>query len=91
MEALNAALQELCSNSENTLLIDEREVAASRGYRACSRPVIPAAITRGAAFHTSRFGEYLAEPYSEILRSYRDLRRAKVLLVDFDNTLWERS
>ncbi|HKV75124.1 MAG TPA: HAD-IIIC family phosphatase [Gemmatimonadales bacterium] len=89
LAALNQALTELCANTPNALLVDERAVAEERGYRESSRPVIPAAIARGAAFHTSRFGEFLAEPYREVLRSFRDLRKAKVLLVDFDNTLWE--
>ena len=89
IEALNQALQELCSHTPNALLIDEHAVAVNRGYRNCSQPVIPATITKGAAFHTNRFGEYLAQPYEEILRSFRDLRKAKVLLVDFDNTLWD--
>ena len=46
-------------------------------------------MTRGAFFHTARFGEPLADTYLEILESFRDLRKAKVLLIDFDNTLWE--
>jgi FkbH-like protein len=87
--ALNEALRELCANTANTLLIDEYAVACARGYRNCSASVVPRAIAREAAFHTSRFGEYLTEPYQEILRSYRDLQKAKVLLVDFDNTLWD--
>ena len=89
IKALNQALRELCSNTPNVLLIDEHEVAVSRGYRACTRPVIPSGIVKGAAFHTSRFGEHLTQPYEEILRSFQDLRKSKVLLVDFDNTLWD--
>jgi FkbH-like protein len=88
LRAMNAALAELCAHTPNTLLLDEHAVAARHGYRAATEEVIPAAISRGAAFHTARFGEFLAADYDEVLRSYRDLHKAKVLLVDFDNTLW---
>jgi len=50
---------------------------------------VPHQVSRRAYFHTSRFGEPLADAYAEVLTSYRDLRKAKVLLVDFDNTLWD--
>ena len=39
-------------------------------------------------FHTSRLGTILARPYTEVLMAYHQLSRAKVLLVDFDDTLW---
>lgn len=87
--ALNRALAEIVAHTPNTLLIDEAAVARGRGLRRCARPVVPSSTAREAFFHTSRFGEFLAEPYAEVLRSYRDLRKAKVLLVDFDNTLWD--
>ncbi len=38
--------------------------------------------------HTSRLGTILARPYTEVLMAYHQLSRAKVLLVDFDDTLW---
>jgi len=43
---------------------------------------------RDAFFHTSAFGSVLAPTYLDILNSFQDLRRIKVLLIDFDNTLW---
>lgn len=86
---MNQALAEYCTSAVNTLLVDEQAVAVGRGYRASSRPVIPTSVTRHALFHTSRFGDFLTAPYEEIIRSFHQLQKAKVLLVDFDNTLWE--
>jgi FkbH-like protein len=50
-------------------------------------PVVP--IPRDALFHTARFGEHLAREYADVLASFQALRKAKVLAVDFDNTLWD--
>lgn len=89
LRQLNEQVGALVSSLPNCLLLDEVDLARTRGYRACARPLLPRSFTRDALFHTAWFGAYLAEPYEEIVRSYRDLRKAKVLLVDFDNTLWE--
>src|SRR5260370_920793 len=56
-----------------------RETSRSRSGR----------LARGALFHSYWFGAYLADPYLDVLRSFHALRKAKVLLVDFDNTLWD--
>ena len=40
-------------------------------------------------FHPSWFGAVLAPIYVELARAQATLRNAKVLLVDFDNTLWQ--
>jgi FkbH-like protein len=89
VEALNEAVSDLVTSMPNALLLDEWQVTAARGHRRCARSLLPKAVAKDAFFHTSRFGDYLAEPYTELVRSYRDLRKAKVLLVDFDNTLWD--
>lgn len=89
LQALNDSIRELAENAPNTILIDEVSLAARHGHRDCAGEVIPHRIAHHAFFHTARFGEYLAEPYLDVLKSYRDLRKAKVLMVDFDNTLWE--
>jgi predicted enzyme involved in methoxymalonyl-ACP biosynthesis len=52
-------------------------------------PVIPKRVAGTSFFHTSRFGERLSELYVDVISSYRDLAKAKVLLVDFDETLWK--
>jgi predicted enzyme involved in methoxymalonyl-ACP biosynthesis len=42
-----------------------------------------------APFHTVEFGRHLAGFYSDVLSSYQLLRKTKVLVVVFDNTLWQ--
>ncbi len=89
LSAFNQAIQDLVQYTPNSLLVDEYAVASVNGHRACSRPVVPRGLSDAPFFHTSRFGEYLTAPYVGILRSYAELRKAKVLLVDFDDTLWD--
>jgi FkbH-like protein len=88
LRVLNEHLRELADSIPNVILIDEAAIAERQGHRECSRDVIPPRIARAAHFHTSRFGEHLADDYASILHAYRDLHKTKVLLVDFDNTLW---
>jgi FkbH-like protein len=88
VRALNETLAELLANTPKAIIIDERAAAAARGYRRCAAGLIPRRIAHGASFHTTRFSSFLAPVYLDVLRSYRALGRAKVLLVDFDNTLW---
>ncbi len=88
-DALNAGLQQLADAVPNVLLVDERQVAQDFGWRAAGKSVVPRRLERGAFFHTARFGEPLAAAYADVIASYRDLRKAKVLLVDFDYTLWD--
>jgi FkbH-like protein len=89
VDALNEALAGLAAEVSKTILVDERAVAAAHGYRHCSAALIPRAIACGAAFHPTRFSRHLAPVYVDVLRAYQTLGRAKVLLVDFDNTLWD--
>lgn len=88
LNTINEAITQLAQNTQNTILIDEFGVAVKTGLRECSRPLIQARFTRDAFFHTSSFGHILAPLYVDVIKSFRELRRAKVLLVDFDNTLW---
>lgn len=85
--ALNAAIAELVSHIPNTLLIDEAAVATAKGHRGAMASVVP--HPKDAAFHTARFGEYLVVEYADVLASFECMRKAKVLAVDFDNTLWD--
>ena len=89
LAALNNSIRELSENIPNTLLIDEEFAATTTGYRNCMIPVIPKRVAGTSFFHTSRFGERLSELYVDVISSYRDLAKAKVLLVDFDETLWK--
>ncbi len=85
---LNRAIEELVTNTENCLLIDEDAVVRRHGLRLSSQSAVPPSIVQGAFLHAERFSEFLVEEYSEKLRAFSLLRKAKVLLLDFDNTLW---
>lgn len=85
---LNAGVAELVHNTPEVILLDEAAVAQKRGLRASSERLIPRSLAPQAEFHTSRFGEYLATAYLDVMSSYRALARCKVIAVDFDNTLW---
>lgn len=89
LDQLNEGLRELADAMPNCLLISESEVVKREGYRACAREIVPPRIAQHAMFHTARLGSWLAESYADVMLSFRDLRKIKVLLIDFDNTLWE--
>jgi FkbH-like protein len=89
IDELNEGLKQIADGIPNVLLLDEREAAMRFGIRKATHPAVPRHMTRGAFFHTARFGEPLADAYMDIVQSFRDLRKAKVLLLDFDNTLWD--
>lgn len=85
---LDSKLKELASASENCIFIDEREIAELNGYRHVSREIAPQRRF-GGMFHTTWFGKHLAEEsYYPILEAFGNLSEYKLLLVDFDNTLW---
>jgi FkbH-like protein len=85
---LNAEIEELVANTANCLLINEHAVTQQHGLRRSSRSVVPDSIAGGAFFHTQNFGEFLVDEYIEKLVAYHQLRKVKVLLLDFDHTLW---
>lgn len=89
IRALNEGIHEMVDHLPNTLLVDEVAAVQRHGLRQAARGVVPRSVARAALFHTSRFGELLCEAYTEILRSFQQLCRTKVILVDFDNTLWK--
>ena len=86
---LNEGLAALAAGLPNVILIDEAGVVARHGAREASRPVVSASVVPDSFFHAARLGQFLVEPYADVLDSYRALARTKVLCVDFDNTLWE--
>lgn len=87
-DKLNAALQALADATPNCLLVDEAAIVRNRGLRAASRQV--ASQRRyGGMFHTSMFGSFLSDAHLEYLEAFARLRKAKVLCIDFDNTLWK--
>jgi FkbH-like protein len=87
--ALTDALAELVAATENTLLIDEqRLIRENGGLKAMGSPVLGPEYEEAYA-HPARFGAVLAEEYADVLAAHGLLARAKALLVDFDNTLWQ--
>jgi FkbH-like protein len=89
LSQLNEEIRELALNTENAVFIDEARVCAEHGLRRAGETRFPRDLIDGAMFHTSRLGGYLAPDYLAIVTAYLDLHQTKVLLVDFDNTLWD--
>lgn len=86
---VNEGLAALAAGLPNVILLDEAGVVARHGAREASQPVVPPSVVPDSFFHAARLGQFLVEPYADVLESYRALARTKVLCVDFDNTLWE--
>lgn len=89
LNKLNEGIREIVLNQTNTLLLDEFSLAASIGHRRAWKGLIPRSLARKAHLHIESFGVQLTEPYLDILHSYAVLRKVKLILVDFDNTLWK--
>ena len=85
---LNDGLAAIAEGFEKVILIDERKRVSERGLRAANRRLLPRIVTRGALFHPSAFGMLIADEYAHVARAFGTLSKTKVLLVDFDNTLW---
>ena len=88
LNKINAALAEVLHNVPNCIRVYEQSIVREHGLRELSKNIVPRWLRKDAFFHTSAFGEYIAQEYAEILDAFRRLRTTKVLLVDFDNTLW---
>jgi FkbH-like protein len=87
--AITAAVAELVEATENTVLVDEqRLIRENGGLKAVATHVLGPEY-EGAYAHPVRFGSVLADRYAEALAAHDLLGKAKVLLVDFDNTLWD--
>jgi FkbH-like protein len=89
LSLVNAAASEVVANTPRAIALDEHAIARRHGLRACLERVVPVSVVPRAEFHTARFGEFLVPAYLDVLQSYRALSRAKVLAVDFDDTLWD--
>ncbi len=89
LNEMNRAIEELARHTTNCIVLDEAKVANGHGHRQCQMSAVPRHLAARALFHTSKFGALLCSPYEEILRSYQHLKKTKVLLLDFDNTLWD--
>jgi len=89
IDSLNAGIGKLVSHSENTLLIDERCISRANRLRKCDSSVFDRRVVGKGFFHTSWFGYYIAGYYLNIVNAYKKYHDKKVIMVDFDNTLWE--
>lgn len=85
---VNKAITGIAEHLDNCILIDETTVVERHGIRQCGRNVLPRWIGRNADMHPTNFARYLADSYYAVIRDWAMLRRTKLLLVDFDNTLW---
>lgn len=86
---MTAQISALVDATENAMLLDEDAlIADAGGLRRVAGALLGSEYLGGWA-HPSRFGAVLAERYTEVLESVALLGKAKVLLVDFDNTLWD--
>ncbi|WP_165569483.1 HAD-IIIC family phosphatase [Corallincola luteus] len=86
LKQLNQGLAELVEHTENCLPIDEWDTVTDVGWRPASKNLLPKALR--AMAHTSAFGQMLTPRYLQPLKAFQLLNKAKVLLLDFDNTLW---
>jgi FkbH-like protein len=86
--ALNSGLKEMAAATDNVLVLDEEAVVATVGPRRANRRFLPRRVTHTATFHYSAIGGLLASEYRELIETHLLLSRVKVLLIDFDNTLW---
>lgn len=88
IDEMTAQISELADAMENVLVVDEDAlVRRAGGARAVGGRLLGPEYL-GAYAHPTRFGEVLAAEYADVLHSVTLLKRAKALLVDFDNTLW---
>jgi FkbH-like protein len=88
-QALTEAVAEVVAATENTILVDEQQlIRENGGLKAVGSPILGPEYEEAYA-HPARFGSVLAEQYADALAAQDLLGKAKVLLVDFDNTLWD--
>jgi FkbH-like protein len=85
----NERLLELAKHMENMVFLNEEAIVSKFGYRAANSRLLPRRSTYRALFHPSTLGKLLYPTYLEVVRTHDRLGKMKVLLVDFDNTLWD--
>ena len=88
LSILNQKIQDLAEEMPKIILIDEGEIVKKHGAAACDESIVPMAVGKKAFFHRKRFGYFLSEQYLNIVDALSRLEKVKLLLVDFDNTLW---
>lgn len=89
LRLVNEAIADIGKQIENCFLVDEVQVVQREGFRRCATRILPRRMWRNAHLHPEYLSRYLADSYMGIVRDYVRLRKTKLLLVDFDNTLWD--
>lgn len=85
---LNNQISLLTSQYENISIVDEKKIVSRIGAEKCFSPYLDERFWQGAIFRPIEFGRQLAEAYFSILHPLSEFKRKKVVVVDFDNTLW---
>lgn len=87
LQELRREVAALVGATENAILLDE-SVATGGRIRLHGDPLFRRSDVPDGYFHTTRLGPVLAGHYAEVVDAVEMLSQAKVLFVDFDNTLW---
>jgi FkbH-like protein len=88
LSLINQALRDMVNTQPKCSILSETEIVEKNGYRTCSKSLISQRIVGKGFFHTSIFGSKMTDQYIPVLKAYHTLYKTKLLLVDFDNTLW---
>ncbi|MDD2884475.1 MAG: HAD-IIIC family phosphatase [Dechloromonas sp.] len=88
IDKINAGIAELVDQLPNVIVVDESAVVRKHGGSACEQTIVPKSIREKAFFHRKRFGYYLSQVYIDLIAALSGLAKRKLILVDFDNTLW---
>lgn len=86
---INTKIEEMVKNFPKTILINEYEVVEKNGSSLCEESIVPSTVSKKAFFHRRRLGYFLSESYLDVIEALKHLEKTKLLLVDFDNTLWQ--
>lgn len=86
---LNAQVGKIVDDIDNCFLVDETKIVEQHGHRGSSRSLLPRRVRKNSQMHPEAFSHWIAGEYHAILKDVARFRKAKLILVDFDNTLWE--
>ncbi|MFZ1623958.1 MAG: HAD-IIIC family phosphatase [Gammaproteobacteria bacterium] len=88
LHLVNTEISRIVRATDNCFLIDENALTEARGLRSASRVLFPQRMFRHAQFHLIDFERLASIEYGAIVSDIARLRKTKLILVDFDNTLW---
>jgi len=88
IEYLNAGINKLISAQSKCVLIDEYATAEQSTKREITTEIAKQRKYKGL-FHTTILGSQIAKQYRNSIELIEKYSKLKVILLDFDNTLWE--